>query len=1273
MAPFLATTATVLAAWLLTYALHSTVLLGSAWLLTRLKAMRAPEMRDLLWKTAILGGLATTTLQLTLLTGPQLATIASSDFALPESAPALQVEVPMGLGADASGPFDAQIFFDAPGEGIEEPFGITEPDDIVEFEEAFPPEAAAEVGFWQNGFARAEAIVGGALAKAKAAATTWRADVPLLASILLGLWLVGALATAVWQLAIHWTFLRTVGRRRRITDPHLIALAHEVGESAGVRQSLCHKLILTAARGIGSPVALGKNEICLPERALTDLEPDELRGVLAHEWAHLVRRDPLWLRICLLLETLFFFQPLGRIGRQQQMEAAEFLCDAWAVRYTGERHALAQSLVRVAAWLRSEPRRIYGPVMASQGSPLGERVRTLLGETTEVARDVPAGYRLALAGALVLAVAWLVPGVGIENHGAQSAFAQERFDDGEREDRALRRAEARRELAGLSRDLARLESDTTGVHFDFDFSDLARLEGLSELEELAESNELASLERFLDDDAQADLEAITEEALTAALSGASEGLADAQSDLEREIAELERQARTAENAVERFALRQAAIALSATTESLRGQADARSRARSNANAIARYNGSAGGAVVVESGDKLELSWEEGSASFTVKICGPVRFSEGGKRIEHMGEGSCVYVHEHGHDARGNHTRTARTLHAEPGPQGSPKYTYKEDDRRLTFDTEAAEWLARTLGQLHQRAAATIGGSGSARGNVGSTARSGWGRSTTAPPAPPTASVPWVQGTGGSSFERSGMLRFNWNDGAVARSVSIYGSAKFDARTGMPLEVWGGDAKIVIAENVPGDRDRKVVVAGRSGDAPRYSFGNGADRAWVQEVMRQALDHGLRGNAASRYRVAPVTPPAAVTPPVASVPRVRVAPTAPPAASWQSRGHSHHPGNTTGGTRTSNWTDDDVRRSITVEGAVTFDPESGAVLTISRGGSVTVEEKTRRYTRRVVITPVRGDALDYDFSGHQANHLWLKDFWCQVLEDEHKNGGIGDAQARIDELLSQGRGNNTARALDGIERLDDDTERRHYYVALLGHRLSESDTRRVLRHAGDHLSSDFEKRQVLQYALQQRPSEAICNEALAVAGDMDSDFERRQVLIARLGRPLGTEALRRYFDVTGDMDSDFERRQVLIALLGNQHPRSFPPQQRAQFLSIVGDMDSDFEKRQVMLNAIRTFDLEDREVLIAYLGIVGDMDSDFEKRQLLQQFGRLNLDANEKVAVLGAIEDMDSDFERATLLRGLVRWYEDGSARVRKAYRDAGEGISRSHRQGIPGF
>ena len=61
--------------------------------------------------------------------------------------------------------------------------------------------------------------------------------------------------------------------------------------SAGVTR----RITLSCSRGLAVPRAIGAREICVPVRALRDLTPAEQRALLAHETAHLLRRDGAWL------------------------------------------------------------------------------------------------------------------------------------------------------------------------------------------------------------------------------------------------------------------------------------------------------------------------------------------------------------------------------------------------------------------------------------------------------------------------------------------------------------------------------------------------------------------------------------------------------------------------------------------------------------------------------------------------------------------------------------------------------------------------------------------------------------------------------------------------------------------------------------------------------------------------------------------------------------------------------------------------------------------
>jgi beta-lactamase regulating signal transducer with metallopeptidase domain len=239
---------------------------------------------------------------------------------------------------------------------------------------------------------------------------------PILA---LGAWLVLAAGVVAWFFAARGRFLRSIGPRRPAN--HTLAanaLRHLCRESGFARP-----VTLTLSDRLTSPVALGGGEICLPSRALAELDPIRLESILAHELAHLVRRDPSWLTFARVIEAVFFFQPLNVLARRRMQESAEFASDAWASTRVARPLDLAHCLARVAEWTIAAPR-LPVPAMAERrGAVLVRRVERLtrgsvIPETTPGRRA-----RLAAVGALV-ALVFLAPraAVGAER-GASGAGA----------------------------------------------------------------------------------------------------------------------------------------------------------------------------------------------------------------------------------------------------------------------------------------------------------------------------------------------------------------------------------------------------------------------------------------------------------------------------------------------------------------------------------------------------------------------------------------------------------------------------------------------------------------------------------------------------------------------------------------------------------------------------------------------------------------------------------------------------------------------------------
>jgi len=204
---------------------------------------------------------------------------------------------------------------------------------------------------------------------------------------LAALWVLGA-AFAFLRWGLCWRKLAHHIRDRRPVDP---GTSPEHERAAGMLAELAARAGVTGVRlsssdSLSSPISFGvlRPQICIPSRALSPelgLRDEELRALLAHELAHIVRRDPAWLALCGAVECLFFFQPLLKVVRRRWQDDAELCCDDWAVRHTGESLSLAACLTEVAGWIVRDSRELPVPGMAAHGAGLGLRVRRLL-ETT---------------------------------------------------------------------------------------------------------------------------------------------------------------------------------------------------------------------------------------------------------------------------------------------------------------------------------------------------------------------------------------------------------------------------------------------------------------------------------------------------------------------------------------------------------------------------------------------------------------------------------------------------------------------------------------------------------------------------------------------------------------------------------------------------------------------------------------------------------------------------------------------------------------------------
>ncbi|MFT7487042.1 MAG: beta-lactamase regulating signal transducer with metallopeptidase domain [Candidatus Paceibacteria bacterium] len=326
-----------LLAWIVTYSLHSTLFLAGAWLITRYLSRDALRLKERIWKTALLGGILSATLQ--------------AGFEIK----------PLVGGLVWTHPAPLSVSLPTPTEIL--PAGVLGQGVDIEF--------------------------------------TWE-------RLIVGLWMLGGLL-GVALFLFAW---------RRITDrlagriPVRRGPARDSLERLTARAGLRRAPRLTISKHLKSPATVGVflPQICVPARTLTELSESQQEALLAHELAHILRRDPLWFFAVGIVERLFFFQVLNRIARRELQEIAEFLSDDWAAQNIRDELGLARCLTEVATWVLDLRPVVAVVPMAARNSRLASRITRLLDKSRKPADHRPSTPASALCLTTLALAAVCLPG-----------------------------------------------------------------------------------------------------------------------------------------------------------------------------------------------------------------------------------------------------------------------------------------------------------------------------------------------------------------------------------------------------------------------------------------------------------------------------------------------------------------------------------------------------------------------------------------------------------------------------------------------------------------------------------------------------------------------------------------------------------------------------------------------------------------------------------------------------------------------------------------------
>jgi len=220
------------------------------------------------------------------------------------------------------------------------------------------------------------------------------------ASILFWMWatgvaisLAGMAAAIIWLIWLGYRGTDAGGRWRTITG--------ELSRALAIQQPVCvritrHPAVL-ATWGVIRPIIL------LPSDA-PSWPPERIRAVLAHELAHVARRDWLVHVIAEMARVMYWFNPLFWIACARLRSDSEHACDDIVIEHGIARTSYAAHLVDLARAFRVHGRTwVPAPTMA-RPSTLERRIRIMLNPPTE-RRPLTVRSRAAIvAGLLAIAL-----------------------------------------------------------------------------------------------------------------------------------------------------------------------------------------------------------------------------------------------------------------------------------------------------------------------------------------------------------------------------------------------------------------------------------------------------------------------------------------------------------------------------------------------------------------------------------------------------------------------------------------------------------------------------------------------------------------------------------------------------------------------------------------------------------------------------------------------------------------------------------------------------
>jgi bla regulator protein BlaR1 len=242
---------------------------------------------------------------------------------------------------------------------------------------------------------------------------------PIFAAVAIGVWFLGFSAVTLSWMRRWWrlrTALRVAAPFPEGVERHTILRLQE-------RARVLFPIRVVTAAFDWSPAVLGifRPVLLLPVGFSRHLGAAQMEAVLAHELAHIRRRDNLLAILHMPVVAAFWFHPLVWWLSAKLLEERERACDEEVLRMGSEPEAYAEGILRVCQLCVDSP---LPCVSGIRGSDLTSRIENIMSHGPGIGLNLAKKFMLGgLAAAVILgpvgAGLWLVPhAVGQEREAA---------------------------------------------------------------------------------------------------------------------------------------------------------------------------------------------------------------------------------------------------------------------------------------------------------------------------------------------------------------------------------------------------------------------------------------------------------------------------------------------------------------------------------------------------------------------------------------------------------------------------------------------------------------------------------------------------------------------------------------------------------------------------------------------------------------------------------------------------------------------------------------